>query len=297
MSTTANRNAVVAGVDGSAVATSAARWAAALAARLRAPLHLVHSLPSEGIFYSEAAVLIQSQMVDQLREDGEAILSNVTDVIRSDHPDLEVKGFMGPGPAANSLLEAAEDARLVVMGATGANAVENFLLGSTVLRVANHAPCPVVVWRGDNERPLPDSRPIVVGVDGSELSTAAVGHAFEYAALFGVPLVAVHSWIGDAALGVGTVATLVDWEAVGESESAVLAETLAGWHEKFPDVEIRRVVDRGPVAKVILRQLEDAQLVVVGSHGRSQFTGALLGSVSQNLLHNAPCPIMISRKK
>ncbi|MEE2060593.1 universal stress protein [Rhodococcus artemisiae] len=296
MSTPSTSKAVVAGVDGSETAAAAARWAGALAARLDAPLELVHSLPSEGIFYSEAAVLIQSQMIDQLEKDGKQVLSDVADLVRADNPGLEVQSFIGPGPAATSLLEAAEDARVLVMGATGAGKVENFLLGSTVVRVSNHAPCPVVVWRGDTTDPLPSTKPIVVGVDGSELSAAAVEYAFEYAQTLGAPLSAVHSWIGDAALGVGATAALVDWKAVEESESAVLAESLAGLHEKYPDVEVSRVIDRGPAAKVLLNHLQDAQLAVVGSHGRGQFAAALLGSTSQNLLHNAPCPVLVARR-
>ncbi|MGV9746642.1 universal stress protein [Rhodococcus zopfii] len=287
--------AVVAGLDGSATAAAAARWAAALAARLDLPLRLVHALPSEGIFYSESAVLIQSQMFDQLRADGEKLLADVSDLIRAEQPGLTVESYIGPGPATNSLLEAADDAHVVVVGATGAGAIENFLLGSTVLRIANHAPCPVVVWRGDNTNPLPDDKPIVVGVDGSELSSTAVAHAFKLADALGVPLVAAHSWIGDAALGTGATAALVDWDAVQESETAVFAEALAGKQDEYPDVEVRRVVERGPAAKVLLGQLDDAQLVVVGSHGRGQFAAALLGSTSQNLVHKAPCPVLIAR--
>ncbi|MDV2476758.1 universal stress protein [Rhodococcus zopfii] len=287
--------AVVAGLDGSATAAAAARWAAALAARLDLPLRLVHALPSEGIFYSESAVLIQSQMFDQLRADGEKLLADVSDLIRAEQPGLTVESYIGPGPATNSLLEAADDAHVVVVGATGAGAIENFLLGSTVLRIANHAPCPVVVWRGDNTNPLPNDKPIVVGVDGSELSSTAVAHAFKLADALGVPLVAAHSWIGDAALGTGATAALVDWDAVQESETAVFAEALAGKQDEYPDVEVRRVVERGPAAKVLLGQLDDAQLVVVGSHGRGQFAAALLGSTSQNLVHKAPCPVLIAR--
>ena len=296
MSTPSTRKAVVAGVDGSETAVAAARWAGAVASRIGVPLHLVHSMPPEGIFYSEAAVLVQSQMIQQLEEDGKKLLADAAERVRADHPGLEISSFIGPGPAAKSLLEAAEDARLVVMGATGAGALENFLLGSTVLRVANHAPCPVVVWRGNTDSPLPDSRPIVVGVDGSELSAAAVTHAFNLASALGVPLRAVHSWLGDAALGVGATAALVDWDAVETSETAVLAETLAGWSDRHPEVTVERVIDRGPASKVLLAHLDDAQLVAVGSHGRGQFRAALLGSTSQNLLHKAPCPVLIARK-
>jgi len=89
----------------------------------------------------------------------------------------------------------------------------------------------------------------------------------------------------------------VDWDAVQEAETAVFAEALAGKHDEYPDVEVRRVVERGPAAKVLLGQLDDAQLVVVGSHGRGQIAAALLGSTSQNLVHKAPCPVLIARTK
>ncbi len=132
--------------------------------------------------------------------------------------------------------------------------------------------------------------------DGSELSSAAVTHAFYLASALGVPLRAVHSWLGDAALGVGATAALVDWDAVETSETAVLAETLAGWSDRHPEVTVERVIDRGPASKVLLAHLDDAQLVAVGSHGRGQFRAALLGSTSQNLLHKAPCSVLIARK-
>lgn len=296
MSTLANRQTIVVGVDGSETSTNAARWAGATADRLGAPLHVVHALPNEGVFYSEAAVLIQAQMLDQLREDGEAIISAVTDLIRADQPRLPIEHSIAPGPAANALLDLADTARTIVIGSTGSGTIENLVMGSTVLRVANHAPCPVIVWRGTKDTVLPDQRPVVVGVDGSELSAGAVAYAFEYASLFGAPLVAVHSWISDRALGTGTATSLLNWDAVAEAETALLSESLAGWQEKYPDVAVTKVTDRGPVARVLAQHSENAQLVVVGSHGRGAFSGALLGSTSQNLLHHATCPTMICRK-
>lgn len=68
-----------------------------------------------------------------------------------------------------------------------------------------------------------------------------------------------------------------------------------GWQEKYPDVEVRRVVLRDRPARALMRCGAEAQLLVVGSHGHGGFTGVLLGSTSQALVHHAPCPLAIVR--
>ncbi|WP_442790072.1 universal stress protein [Nocardia sp. CDC160] len=83
---------------------------------------------------------------------------------------------------------------------------------------------------------------------------------------------------------------LDDVETVEES---VLAERLAGWQEKYPDVKvIRRVYLSSPAAQ--LREWsEQAQLVVVGNRGRGSFLGMLLGSTAHSLVQHAYCPVMV----
>ncbi len=90
---------------------------------------------------------------------------------------------------------------------------------------------------------------------------------------------------------------LVDWDAVKQEEEALLSEGLAGESERYPDVSVTRVAEQGAAADVILRHAGDAQLIVVGSHGRGPLLGALMGSTSQNLLHHAKCPVMICRSE
>ena len=170
------------------------------------------------------------------------------------------------------------------------------VVGSDVVRVTNHAHCPVVVWRGG--RPIEhDTRPVVVGVDGSERSAAAIAHAYEFASILGVGLVAVHAWSEQSTLGYGESRRFVDWKEHEAHQSEVLAEILASWDDKFPDVEVTRHVERGSARGVLLRHSEEAQLVAVGSHGRRPVLAALLGSTTQNLLHHAVCPILICRKE
>jgi nucleotide-binding universal stress UspA family protein len=70
---------------------------------------------------------------------------------------------------------------------------------------------------------------------------------------------------------------------------------LAGWQEKYPDVRVDRVVLRDRPVRALLRLAENAQLLVVGSHGRGGFSGMLLGSTSQALVYHSPCPLAVVR--
>lgn len=289
-------NVIVAGVDGSDASLNAARWAAAIAHRTSATLMLAHALPQSGALYSPAAVLIQSQFLSQLREDGEAIVDRATKLIQSEYPDLTIDYSIGPESAGAHLVDEGDDARMVVLGATGAGAIRSLFVGSTALHVANRATCPVTVWRGSADSAIPDDRPVVVGVDGSSLSDNAVTFAYEFAGLVGAPLVAVHSWRGSSALGAGGTGGLVDWKAVEVEESALLSEGIAGMSERYPDVSVTHVTEQGSAAQVLVEHARDAQLIVVGSHGRGPIVGALMGSTSQNLLHHARCPVTICRR-
>ncbi|MCQ4117921.1 universal stress protein [Rhodococcus tibetensis] len=292
MSTPASHSVVV-GLDGSAASTAAATWGAAVAAKWGATLSLVHALPQDGPLYSPASIMLESQFLGQLREDGEAIIGTAKALLGQQYPDLEIETTISPGPAGTALLEAADWARLIVLGSTGAGAFRSVLLGSTALHVANRAECPVVVLRGEGSPP--DERPVVVGVDGSELSGDAVSHAFEFASFFGASLVAVHTWQGSPTFGAGGTGMLVDWDAVKQEEAAVLSEGLAGESERYPDVPVTKVAQQGAAADVILQHAAGAQMIVVGSHGRGPLLGALMGSTSQNLLHHATVPVMICR--
>jgi nucleotide-binding universal stress UspA family protein len=135
----------------------------------------------------------------------------------------------------------------------------------------------------------------MVGIDGSPISEAALAFAFEAAVARKVPLIAVHAWT-DGVLE-AAVAPLLDWDAIEVDEHRLLAERLAGWGEKYPDVEVRRVVARDRPAHALIEQATviAAQLVVVGSRGRGSAAGLVLGSVSHAVLHHSPCPVAVVR--
>ncbi|HEY5856834.1 MAG TPA: universal stress protein [Aldersonia sp.] len=280
MSSTESRHGIVAGIDGSPSAVDAACWAATAAARLGEPLRLVHVRPAG----------------DTADPDGTAALDEAEQAVRKSQPDLQIERVTDTGPPARVLVDYSKSVRMLVLGRTGTSEMRSMFVGSDVVRVTNHAHCPVVVWRGERS-PEHDRRPVVVGVDGSELSGTAVAQAYEFASMLRVGLIAVHAWSEQSSLGYGESRRFVDWKGHEAHESAVLSEMLSGWADKFPDVEVTRHVERGSARGALLRHSEQAQLVAVGSHGRNPVLAAMLGSTTQNLLHHAVCPILICRRE
>ena len=287
------RRTVVAGVDGSECSLQAVRWAAAEASRRQLPLRLVaaHAWPSGGLI-GDPGLGVDYRAV--LRDVVLGHLATAAADARQIAPELEIEQVEVTGYPAPVLLGESAHAEIVVLGDRGLGGFTGLLIGSVSVEVTAHASCPVIVVRGpEPDRTMPRPEPVVVGVDGSPTSEAATAFAFEAASLRGVPLVAVHVWrdvLVDA-----TMAPLLDWDVIDSDEREVLAERLAGWSEKYPDVPVRRLVARDRPARALVEESGRAQLVVVGSRGRGGFHGLLLGSVSQALLHHAHCPVAVVR--
>jgi len=203
-------------------------------------------------------------------------------------PDVEAEFAVELGAPIEVLSSEARRAQLLVLGDRGLGEVAGLVLGSVAVSLAARGACPVVVVRG--ERAGADG-PVVVGVDGSPVSEAALAFAFDAAAARGVDLVAVHAWSPTAIDE--ELASLVEWDA--SAESAVLAERLAGWGQKYPQVAVRRTVVRDGAVRALVTASAGAQLVVVGSRGRGNAAGLLLGSVSHGVLHGAHCPVAVVR--
>ena len=140
-----------------------------------------------------------------------------------------------------------------------------------------------------------DSR-IVVGVDGSEESLAALRWALREARLRGASLEVVHAWHYPYAAYTditGMAAGVVTREDLAKVGQLVLEESLRAGEATRGDVPVRPTLVQGTPAEALLRVAAGADLLVVGSRGRGGFTGLLLGSVSQQCAHHAPCPLVI----
>jgi nucleotide-binding universal stress UspA family protein len=287
------QRAVVAGVDGSECGLQAVRWAAAEALQRQLPLRLVaaHAWPSGGLV-GDPGLGVDYRTV--LRDVVLGHLATAAADARQVAPELDIEQVEVTGYPVPVLLGESAQAEIVVLGDRGLGGFTGLLIGSVAVEVTAHASCPVIVVRGSEpDRTVPRPEPVVVGVDGSPTSEAATAFAFEAASLRRVPLVAVHVWrdvLVDA-----TMAPLLDWDVIDSDEREVLAERLAGWTEKYPDVPVRRLVARDRPGRALVEESGRAQLVVVGSRGRGGFRGLLLGSVSQALLHHGHCPVAVVR--
>jgi nucleotide-binding universal stress UspA family protein len=281
--------AVVVGVDGSDSALRAVRWAADEAGRRAAPLRLVTAFgwtDDQVVGHPGLGPRYRDILLDQSRR----ALAAAVEAATERQPELDISHELRIGFPIGTLAEEARRAQLLVVGDRGLNRVEGLLLGSVGVAMATHAACPVVVVRGPEH--ADSTLPVVVGVDGSPVSEAAIAFAFPAAAERGAALVAVHTW-WDSFLDQSPAVLFRDEDQVFEQE--LLAERLAGWSEKYPQVQVRRIVTRDRPAHLLVEQSRRAQLVVVGSRGHGELAGMVLGSVSNALVHRSLCPVAIVR--
>lgn len=289
---------ITVGVDGSAGSTAAVAWAAKIASLRHLELRIVHGLQLAGLYYGGGMSGASAEaLFDAIRTDGERAVSDARAVAASVDRDLTITTEVRNDPPVPMLIDESRHARMLVLAHTGAGGFTGMLVGGTAASVAGHAHCPVAVVRGrDGATTVPESGPVAVGIDGSPNSEQAIAVAFEEASLRGVPLVAVHAWndltYEDTR---GTARIPVDPALLAEEEERLLGQRLAGWREKYPDVEVRREIVHDRPRHVLLAAAEAAQLIVVGSHGRGGFTGMLLGSTSQALVQHASCPVLVVR--
>jgi nucleotide-binding universal stress UspA family protein len=143
-----------------------------------------------------------------------------------------------------------------------------------------------------------DGQPVVVGVDGSPGSLAALQWAAEAARLRAVPLAVLFAW-GD--LGARLARTTRGGREPTEADEleaalALIEESVRDALGAEPGVEIVPMAERGEPTPALLEASKTADLLVVGSRGRGGFTGLLLGSVSQHCIQHAHCPVAVVRE-
>lgn len=289
MTAAADQPAVVVGVDGSDAALGAARWAAEFASGHALPLTLLHAIPRLDWHFASV------DPAGEFRGDGDAVLAAAEAAVRSTHPDLAIQAAAVKGAVATVLAEASECARLLVVG-TGAS--DHRALGGHAVRIVNRALCPVAVWRPPVARRTGKPLPVVVGVDESDASTRALAEAFDIAAALHAPLMVAHMWDLSAAVGMGDLGGQgnMDWpllDLLQTQQRQHMDELVAPLAKKYRNAHVNKVFEDVSPAKGLTDLSREAQLVVIGRHGGGRLADALLGSVSQNLIHHAECPVLV----
>ncbi|MBE3073383.1 MAG: universal stress protein [Actinobacteria bacterium] len=288
---------VVVGVDGSPSSEFALRWAVDEALRTHQPLHVVHALEVE-VVLSEKHPL----GTEEVPASSDPVATAAMDVVATTSPEVQTTPHSITGFAPTTLIAASRVAGTVVLGSHGRGAIHTALLGSVTHQVAVHGHCPVVVVRENSAQAGVGSGRVVVGVDGSEASGPALGYAFAHAASTGCGILVVHTWWWEPLEGVNLGEGVIlgegwtgDWTQIANQEETLVAESLAGWMQKYPDVPVLRHVVRGDPVAELLEKSHGASLLVVGSRGRGGFIGMLLGSVSRRVLKRATCPVAVVR--
>lgn len=289
---------VVAAYDGSQESLSALTWAAREAGSLGARLTVVFAADVDGADVGGVAVAAQAahEAGVELTDEGVAQAIAVEGGLAEDAVSTDVP-LSTPVPA---LVEASQDADLLVMGHRGRGAVAGALLGSVAFAVAAHAACPVVVVRGNTERRLDADHPVVVGVDGSDGALASVDFAARAAARADVPLIVLAAWTPPDLVGPGAAygSSYVDdlamraQDAAQDRAEAALARVRAV--QPGLSSEVRLVRDRP--ARALITASGGAGMVVVGARGRGSASGSFLGSVSHATVHGAHCPVAVVRR-
>jgi nucleotide-binding universal stress UspA family protein len=294
------RPRLVVGVDGSPGSRAALVWAFADAARRRAGLTVVAAFPVE-VYWADPH-LLDDRHVAAVRADTEARLKVLVDEVRVDPAagasDVDVTLVVVPGPAAPTLVQAAAGADLLVVGSRGRSAVRSTLLGSVALHCATHARCPVVVVHAQLDT-SPTRPRVVVGLDPSAESRAALDRAIGEAALRAGEVVAVAAyspqsyWSDAYEVVVPPVEQLR--EDVLRGGRQMVAAALAEAGAQAPPVHLEAV--EGAAGEALVRYAEGADLLVVGAHGRSALAGILLGSVALHCVLHARCPVLVHRRE
>ncbi|MEW1812138.1 universal stress protein [Pseudarthrobacter phenanthrenivorans] len=300
---------IVVGVDGSEHGQCALVWAAREAQRRGRPLHIVtaYSVPIFAASGLDGGYATVDDSV--IREGAEAIVRQALEKVAA--YDVDVTSSVENGDAAGVLLEISETAELLVVGTRGRGGFVGRLLGSVSSALPAHAKCPTVtvpLFCSDRLGETIEDRRIraeqaksghrsvenvvVVGVDGSEQARVAVLEAADQAQRLGAALrvvCAVPQYSGSLAW----VPAPMDRKALFEDIRVTLDAGMAWLRSHYPHLEADYELKDGSPVDVLVEESRHVELVVVGTRGRGGFTGMLLGSTSDGVLHHAKGPVMV----
>ncbi len=225
-----------------------------------------------------------------LRLGPERVVGAALDAVREAYPDLPVSGAIGTGSPVRGLRTVAGEAAMMVVGARGIGGFAGLLMGSVSGQLAEHAACPVAVVRPAT----PGAVDVVVGIDGSPASARALELGLAEARRTGGTLIALHAYRYPPVAAAYAPNPGYGADSQREVAEQTLTDALGDVEGRNPDVKIERRVDHGPAARVLLGAADGAAVLVVGARGMGGFTGLIAGSVSQQVLRHAHCPVLVA---
>jgi nucleotide-binding universal stress UspA family protein len=282
-------------VDGSAASDAAVAWGTREAIMHQLPVTLMHAVAPVVVGWPVGH--LYAEMPEWQHDDAQRVMDRARKALSANVGEAEppeIRTEVVYSSVVPALIEASREARIVVAGSQGLGALGRLLLGSVTTGLLHHAHCPVAVVHSavTGATGAADlSAPVLLGIDGSPASEAATALAFDEASRRRVGLLALHVW---SDVGVFPVLGM-DWRDREREGQEMLAERLAGWQERYPDVRVERLLFCDKPSRWLIKESERAQLVVVGSQGRGGFPGMLLGSVSSAVAQAARVPVIVVR--
>jgi nucleotide-binding universal stress UspA family protein len=266
--------AVVVGVDGSDHSHRAVLWAADEAHLAGRPLVLVHGT---GLMLDVDPYAVR--VLQEVEAAGRELVQAAAAEVGRRFPGLRLHTVVRRSHPRQALLDLAPRASLLVVGSRGHGPLRSVLLGSVSVGLVREAACPIVVVRPHHAGVV--RRGVLVGDDGTADSGPVLERAYRHASTHSLALTVLHSVWEPGAAG----------EARLDDARLRLAESVAGFGERYPDVHARLVVAHGLPAATLLAEGGRMDLVVVGRHDRSRIGDLLLGSVAAQVVEHATCPV------
>jgi len=272
---------IVVGIDGSPWSDGALEWAIDQAALEHRTLTIVHAIAAfpESTRMADSSGLDLRRLFEDSRADAENVLDTAVSHALDREPQLDVHHVLSVSDPRTILLDLGEQAAMVVVGSRGRGPVASLLLGSVSVAVSKHASCPVVVRR--LKGPTQPGNRIVVGVDGTEDSVAAIEFAYRMASFRQCSLSVLHCYW--TASPVAPSPRGPDLAA----DRALVSESLAGMAEKFPEVEVTVDLVSGFADRHLIAASAGYDLVVVGHHRLTPLNDLVYRSVAPTVLEHA----------
>lgn len=265
---------IVLGYDGTPASVSALTWVAARAAR-------------------ELAVVAVVNVVSKLARDRAITLDQLGEAetfLRERVPGVGVELHRLEGGAVDALSEFADEADLLVVGINPGHPIRAAVAGAVPLRLSTLSRAPVAMipagWVEGGEA-------VTVGVAGDDSSDAAVAFGAQEARSTGVPLRLVHSWLMPTPSFSGSAVLVQTTESVIAEHREVLDEALAWVLERSATLPIHTELVRDSRSAALLRFASRSSMLVIGTHHRRMLEGSVLGSVGQEVLWHAECPVTV----
>jgi nucleotide-binding universal stress UspA family protein len=276
---------IVVGTDGSEHGTRAMQWAVEEARLHHAEVEILLAWSLADQHYADHSDRFEHRYDEH---DAGAALAAWVEEALGDAPGVSVGRRTACDLPVHALLEAGDAADLLVVGARGTGGFEGLLLGSVSDRVTQLASRPVAVIR--DLAPVAGGR-VVVGIDASARSLAAMRWAAAEAVARDAELDVVYAWQYPLLAAPPMVAVMPDFSSLEDAAREALDRALA--HPALADARVRGHLTHGAPARRLIERAAGAGLLVVGTRGLGRVSGTLLGSVSRQLLHHAPCPVVV----